>query len=107
VILRRTVLMAAAAAMLLPAAAGAAERVHRVAMSRMAFGPAPPDLKRGDVVEWVNDDIFRHTATSAEAGFDVDLAAGAKGRSELKRAGTFVVRCRYHPGMTLRLAVRE
>lgn len=103
---RREVLAAAAAAsVLLPAAAPAAERVHRIAMTRMAFGPAPPDLKVGDTIEWVNEDIFRHTATAADGSFDVDLAAGARGRTGLKKAGTVAVRCRFHPGMTMRLTV--
>ena len=101
---RRHFLVAAAAIMLSPSA-GAEARVHRIAMTRMAFGSAPPNLRRGDVVEWVNEDIFRHTATSADAGFDLDLAAGKSGRTELKRAGDFLIRCRYHPGMTMRLTI--
>ena len=102
---RREVLVAAAAAMLLPAAAVAEARIHTVVMAKMKFGPAPSGLKVGDTIEWVNEDIFRHTATDADGSFDVDLAAGAKGRSRLGKAGTIQVRCRFHPGMTMRLSV--
>lgn len=104
---RRTVLAAISAALLWATAAAAAPRVHRVVMKGMAFGAIPSDLRRGDVVEWVNEDLFRHTATAAEAGFDVDLAPGKTGRAELRKAGTFAIRCRFHPGMTARMVVGE
>lgn len=102
---RRDVLAAAAAVMLLPAAASAEGRIRTVVMAKMRFGPAPPDLKAGDTIEWVNEDIFRHTATASDGSFDLDLAAGARGRTAFGKAGTVMVRCRFHPGMTLRLVV--
>ncbi len=102
---RREVLAAAAAATLLPAAAAAEGHIHTVIMAKMKFGPAPPGLRVGDTIEWVNEDIFRHTATAADGSFDVDLMAGATGRSELRKSGTIQVRCRFHPGMTMRLTV--
>jgi plastocyanin len=92
---------------MLPAAASAAGRVHTIVMAKMAFGAAPPELKRGDTIEWINEDIFRHTATASDGSFNVDLAAGARGRVELRKAGAITVRCRYHPTMTLRLTVGE
>lgn len=91
--------------MLLPFAAVAEGRAHTVVMAKMKFGPSPSGLKVGDTIEWVNDDIFRHTATAADGSFDVDLQAGAKGKSEIRQAGTILVRCRFHPGMTMRLTV--
>jgi plastocyanin len=87
------------------APAWAAPRVHTVAIRDMAFGPAPAPLRVGDVVEWLNADIFRHTATARDRSFDLDLPPKGRARTTLKSAGTIEVYCRYHPGMTVRLAV--
>jgi plastocyanin len=79
-------------------------RVHEIEIDKLAFGPAP-EVHVNDSVEWVNADIFQHTATAADGSFDVDLPAGAKGRTILKRAGVVDYFCRFHPGMQGRLAV--
>lgn len=84
--------------------AGAAS-LHVVRLNKMKFGPTPAGVKVGDTIEWVNDDIFRHTATARNGAFDVDLDPGAKARVILKSAGNIDFYCRYHPGMTGRLIV--
>ena len=84
---------------------GAEPRVHEIEIDKLAFGPAPEVLHVNDSVEWVNADIFQHTATAADGSFDVDLPAGAKGRTILKRAGVVDYFCRFHPGMQGRLEV--
>lgn len=75
-----------------------------IEIRNMAFGPAPQHLKVGDTILWRNDDMFRHTAT-AKPGFDLDLAPGAEREVTLKKSGVLNVICRYHPNMTMRLAV--
>jgi len=77
-----------------------------IEINNMAFGPAPQHLKVGDIITWRNSDMFRHTAT-AQPGFDLDLAPGAQGEVTLKNAGVLKVICRYHPNMTVRLAVEK
>lgn len=72
----------------------------------MAFGPAPRHLKVGDTIVWRNNDMFRHTAT-AKPGFDLNLAPGAEGEVTLQKSGVLNVICRYHPNMTMRLAVEK
>ncbi|MGH6813067.1 MAG: hypothetical protein ACREDM_12260 [Methylocella sp.] len=86
-------------------APGAAHRTREIAIANLGFGPAPVGLHVNDIVEWANADIFRHTATAADGSFDVDLTAGAKGRTTLKRAGVVDYFCRFHPGMKGRLEV--
>ena len=88
-------------------AVAAAPRTHVVKIDKMKFGPMPQDARVGDRILWVNQDMFRHTATSKQAGFDVDLAASAKGFSHVRRAGAYRVVCRYHPGMVATLKVKE
>lgn len=84
---------------------GAEPGVHEIKIGTLVFGPAPVALHVNDIIEWVNDDIFQHTATAADGSFDVDLPAGAKGRTILKRAGTVEYFCSFHPGMQGRLEV--
>jgi plastocyanin len=84
---------------------GAEPRVHEIEIDKLAFAPAPEVLHVNDRVEWVNADIFQHTATAADGSFDVDLPAGARARTILKRAGVVDYFCRFHPGMQGRLEV--
>ena len=58
------------------------------------------------LVEWENADILKHTATAVDGSFDVDLSAGAKDRTILKRVG-MVDFCRFHPDMQGRLEVSQ
>jgi plastocyanin len=85
--------------------AGAAARSYTVTIDKMRFGSVPATLRRGDVILWVNRDLFRHTATARDRSFDVDLPAGASGRIVLRKAGKFAFYCRFHPGMTGELRV--
>ena len=84
---------------------GAEPRAREIEIDKLAFGPAPDALHVNDIVEWVNADIFQHTASATDGSFDVDLPAGAKGRTILKRAGVVDYFCRFHPGMQGRLEV--
>ena len=84
---------------------GAELRVHEIEIDNLAFAPAPDRLHVNDIVEWVNADIFQHTATAADGSFDIDLQAGARGRTILKRVGIVNYFCRFHPGMQGRLEV--
>ena len=87
--------------------AAAAPRTHVVHIDKMKFGPMPAAVRRGDRIVWINRDLFRHTATSQKAGFDLDLAASARGSTPVRAAGTFRIVCRYHPGMVATLKVKE
>ena len=101
---------AAAAALLALAAAGCAKpppRTFTVTIAQMAFGPTPSDARVGDVIQWVNADIFQHTATARDGGFDVDLPPKASARTTLRRAGAIAFYCRYHPGMSGSLTVAD
>ena len=99
--LRRGVAFAAGVALLLPTAtpAAAAPKTYVVVMDKMKFGAVPANLKAGDVLVWENRDMFRHTATAKDGSFNVDLPAGAKGKTVLRKPGTFAFSCKYHPGM--------
>jgi plastocyanin len=105
--------MLAAVLLAVPAAAAAPKAkaaqkaaVHTVVIADMKFGPVVIEARPGDVVEFVNKDMFRHTATAKDKSFDVDLKPGATGRVTVKTSTAFT--CRFHPGMTgeIRVAAR-
>lgn len=103
---RRAVLvLAAAAACAAAAEAKPAPKVYTATIRDLAFGGMPQGARVGDTIEWVNADLFRHTATARDRSFDVDLAPKAHGRTVLKKPGALVVYCRFHPGMTATLHV--
>ena len=105
----RVLTIAPIAALLLwlpPSAAVAAPRTHVVVIDKMKFGPTPNDVKVGDTIVWDNRDMFRHTATGAKGAFNVDLKAGTKGKTIMRRAGRIAVTCKYHPGMRGTLEVK-
>jgi plastocyanin len=88
-----------AALLLMPPPATAAARTYTVVIDKMKYGPLPSGLHRGDAIVWLNRDFLRHTATAADHSFNVDLAAGAKGKTVLTKSGNIAFVCRFHPGM--------
>ena len=100
---RRRLLGASAGALLLlllaDSPAAAAPHTYLVVIDKLKFGSVPAQINRGDSIVWVNRDFLRHTATATDHSFDVDLPAGAKVKTVLKRRGSFPFVCRYHPGM--------
>ncbi|MFZ0918400.1 MAG: cupredoxin family copper-binding protein [Candidatus Udaeobacter sp.] len=72
--------------------------VAHVAMKNMKFSPATIEIRKGDAVEWKNDDITPHTATSAV--FDSgSIASDAAWRHTFTEAGNFPYTCTFHPVM--------
>ncbi|QNP45223.1 cupredoxin domain-containing protein [Sphingomonas sediminicola] len=91
-----------AAALLLlvaPSLAAATQRTHVVTIEKMKFGALPADVRAGDTIIWDNRDMFQHTAMAKDGSFNVDLPAGAKGKTVVRKAGAIAFMCKYHPGM--------
>lgn len=84
----------------------AAPAVHTITMQAMEFGAVPDNIRAGDTIEWVNNDILEHTATARDGSFDLDLKPGAKARMKVDKAGSFAFLCKLHPNMTGTLLVR-
>jgi plastocyanin len=79
--------------------------VAHVAMKNMKFSPATIEIKKGDTVEWKNDDITAHTATSAT--FDSgSIASDAAWRHTFTQAGSFPYKCTFHPDMKASVVVK-
>ncbi|WP_457579948.1 cupredoxin domain-containing protein [Ensifer canadensis] len=77
----------------------------RVTIEKMAFVPAEIEARVGDTIEWVNKDIFVHTAT-AKGDWDVLIPAkGGTASLALRETGPVDYYCRFHPNMKGRISV--
>jgi plastocyanin len=84
-----------------------AGKTWTISIAQMAYGSAPSGMRVGDTVQWVNQDIFLHSATAIDHSFDVNIPVHGSGQLNLTRAGTFAYTCRYHPGMKGQLVVAK
>jgi len=78
----------------------------QIVMQDLVFAPTEVSAKVGDTIEWVNKDVFAHTATARNGDFDVTLPPKKTVTSVLSKAGTVEYYCRYHPNMkaTIKIA---
>jgi plastocyanin len=77
----------------------------QITMQDLVFAPAEISARVGDTVEWINKDVFVHTATARNGDFDVTIAPKKTVTSVLKKAGTVEYYCRYHPNMKAVLTI--
>jgi plastocyanin len=71
----------------------------QIVMENLVFAPAEVSAKVGDTIEWVNKDVFVHSATARNGDFDVNQPPKKTVTSVLQKAGTVEYYCRYHPNM--------
>jgi plastocyanin len=94
----RTLLIATAlmfGAIVVPAHAATIQ----IMMENLVISPADATARVGDTVEWINKDIFAHTATARNGDFDVTMPPKKTVSYVLKKAGTIDYYCRFHPNM--------
>jgi plastocyanin len=77
----------------------------QITMENLVVSPAETSAKVGDTIEWINKDVFAHTATAKNGDFDVMLPPKKSATFVLKKAGTVDYYCRYHPNMKATLKV--
>jgi len=77
----------------------------QITMENLVIAPAEATAKVGDTIEWINKDVFAHTATARNGDFDVTMPPKRAVTSVLKKAGTMEYYCRYHPNMKAVLTV--
>ena len=71
----------------------------QITIDNLVFAPAEVSAQVGDTIEWINKDVFAHTATARNGDFDVITPPKKTVTSVLKKAGTIEYYCRYHPNM--------
>jgi plastocyanin len=94
---RRTLSIVAALTLAVSVPAHAA--TLQITMENLVISPAEASAKVGDTIEWINKDVFAHTATARNGDFDVTIAPKKTETLVLKKAGTVDYYCRFHPNM--------
>jgi plastocyanin len=77
----------------------------QITMENLVISPAEASAKVGDTIEWINKDIFVHTATARNGDWDVTMPPKKTGTLVLKKAGMIDYYCRFHPNMKATLEV--
>ncbi len=72
--------------------------VTEVNLNNLQFVPVTIELKTGDAIEWKNNDLVAHTATTTlfDSGM---IASGQTWRYTFKQAGNYPYACTFHPQM--------
>ena len=77
----------------------------QITIENLVFTPAEVSAKVGDTIEWINKDVFAHTATARNGDFDVTTPPKKTVSSILKKAGSIEYYCRFHPNMKAVLTI--
>ena len=85
--------------------AGAA--VQTIEIKQLKFRPAVVTVHPGDKIEWTNNDIVPHTATTVEKGFDSgSISVGQTwALTAPAKKGDYFYTCTFHPNMKAKLVV--
>ena len=59
----------------------------QITMENLVISPAEASAKVGDTIEWINKDIFVHTATARNGDWDVTMPPKKTVTLVLKKAG--------------------
>jgi plastocyanin len=93
------------AALMLAISVSAHAATIQITMENLVIAPAEATAKVGDTVEWINKDIFAHSATARNGDWDVTMPPNKTVTSVLKKAGRIEYYCRFHPNMKATLVV--
>ena len=94
-----------AAALMLGMSVSAHAATLQVTMENLVISPAEVSAEVGDTIEWINKDIFAHTATARNGDWDVTIPPKKTVTLVLSKAGTVEYYCRFHPNMKAALNV--
>ncbi|AWC25889.1 Amicyanin precursor (plasmid) [Aminobacter sp. MSH1] len=92
------------AAALVVAAFPAQAETIQVTIEKLVFSPVEVNAKVGDTIEWINKDVFVHTAT-VKGGWEVMIPAKKSASMVVEKAGPVEYYCRFHPNMKGSLTV--
>jgi len=92
-------------ALLLGISVSAHAETIQISMENLVIAPAEASARVGDTVEWVNKDIFAHTATARNGDWDVTIPPKKTVTLVLKKAGAIDYYCRFHPNMKAKLTI--
>jgi plastocyanin len=99
----RIVAIVAALTLVMSVSADAA--TIQITMENLVISPAEASAQVGDTIEWINKDIFAHTATARNGDWDLTMPPKKTVTSVLNKAGTVEYYCRFHPNMKATLVI--
>jgi plastocyanin len=82
---------------------------HTVSQKGRAFSESTVTIKKGEVINFVNDDNIAHNIMSTTAGNEFNLGSQAPGTTSpltLNNAGEVTVVCAIHPRMKMTVTVQ-
>jgi plastocyanin len=83
------------------------QTVRTVLMKDFKYQPSVLTVKVGDTIEWKNADIFPHTVTAVDKGFDsTAISPGHSWKFMVRTAGTLNYFCTLHPNMKAKVIVQ-
>jgi len=91
-----------------PDAPPASAAVQTIEIKQLKFLPPVVTVHPGDKVQWTNNDIVPHTATTGDKGFD----SGSIGVGETwtltapAKKGDYFYTCTFHPNMKAKVVVQ-
>jgi plastocyanin len=78
-----------------------------IAIGGLAYSMPRAAVRVGDTVEWINKDIVDHNVTEKQsATWNVSIAPGKSAKVVMKKRGSYVYYCRFHPNMVAWLDVK-
>lgn len=80
------------------AAEAASQGIVRVKMQNLVFDPEVVEAKVGQMIEWINNDHYVHTAT-ADGKWNYTIPVGKKISHRVKASDAGDYYCRLHPNM--------
>lgn len=98
----------ALAGLVRPAIAHDDPHVIEIRISGFEFVPEQVEVRVGDTVVWINEDLAPHTATARDGSWDTGVVeAGQKASVTFDAPGDFDYFCIFHPHMTGSVSVRS
>jgi len=80
--------------------------IIKVQIEKMQFSPENLEVKKGDTVEWQNNDLTPHTVTSSIFGDSGSLQSGESWQHIFPETGEFPYNCTFHPNMKGTIVVK-
>ncbi|MDQ3230719.1 MAG: plastocyanin/azurin family copper-binding protein [Pseudobdellovibrionaceae bacterium] len=84
--------------------------IHKVSQKGKAFSTQTLTIKPDDSIMFLNDDTTPHNVFSSSEGMRFNLKVqlpGTRNEQKFEKPGAGEIRCAIHPGMKIKLIIKE
>lgn len=79
---------------------------NEISIGNMSFSVSNLTVKKGETIQWINNDLVPHTVTALDKSFDSQtIAPGKTWTFRAKKIGQFPYQCEFHPSMKASVSV--